>query len=288
MSPFLSEFSNPWHDVLAVLSAILLVVVPVEQILTLKILGERNNRRKRLTPYLINLAVANLVFVFSSLTFSLGSNLSRRYIANKATCIVFGYLQSASVLVTFATFAACTVIVYNTATELKVNNVILNRRKDTMLVLGMWLYCFVILIPTIIIWNRNTFHPNTFGCIPIWPLKTPEDIAYFVIFTILGFSMPMIVNFVYSVKIYLFFGSNMHLLQMSYSQRKRYQEYKKVSKMMITSVVVYSICWTPFTIVGLVSLSGYTPSPALRAIPYLMSMCGVLFNSIIYAIFNAK
>lgn len=200
---------------------------------------------------------------------------------------MFGYLSSTSVLVTFATFAACTVIVYYTATELKANNVILTKRKDTKLVLGIWLYCFVILIPTIIIWNRNTFHPNIFGCIPIWTLKTPEDIAYFVIFTILGFSMPMIFNFLQHAQHALPF-SNMHLLQMSYSQRKRYQEYKKVSKMMITSVVVYSICWTPFTIVGLVSLFGYTPSPALRAIPHLLSKCGVLFNPIIYAIFNAK
>ena len=287
MSSVWSEFSNPWHDILAALSAILPVLVPVEQILTLKILGEKDNRRKRLTPYLINLAVVNLVFVFSSLTFSLGSNISRRYIANKVTCIVFGYISSTTVLVTFATFAVCTVIVYYTATELKANNVIINRRKDTKLILGIWLYCFVILIPTIIMWNRESFHPNTFGCIPMWTLKTPEDIAYFVILTILGFSMPMMFNFIYSVKIYLLF-SNTQLLQMSYCQRKRYQEYKNVSKMMITAVVVYAICWTPFTVVGLVSLSGYTPSPALRAIPYLLSKSGVLFNPIIYVIFNAK
>lgn len=64
MSPHVSEFPNTWHDALAGLLIILLVILPVEQILTLKILRQEDNRRKRLTPYLINLVVANLMFIF--------------------------------------------------------------------------------------------------------------------------------------------------------------------------------------------------------------------------------
>ena len=287
MSPHVSEFPNTWHEALAGLLIILLVILPVEQILTLKILRQEDNRRKRLTPYLVNLVVANLMFIFFSATFSVDSNLSRRYVSNKPTCIAFGYFSSAAVLVTFATLAACTVTAYHAATELKTTHLIIKRRKETKIILGIWFFSLVILSPMIIIWKKETFHPSTFRCKPFWTLKTPEDIAYFVILTILGFSTPMIFNLVYSFKIYLLFAS-INLRQMTYCQRRRYQECKNVSKMMIASVVVYLFCWTPFTIVQLVSLFGYTSSPGLRAIPYLLSKTSTLYNPIIYAIFNAK
>lgn len=287
MSLEVSKFSIAWHDALAGLLAIFLVLVPVEQILTLKILLRKDNRRKRLTPYLINLAVANLVFVLSSFPFSLASNISRRYVSDKPTCIAFGFFTSASVLVTFATFAACTGTVYSAATELKTIPLNVKSRKDSKTILGIWFFSFVILSPMIPIWNKETFHPSTSGCIPLWTLKTPEDIAYFVILTILGFSTPMIINFVFSVKIYLTFA-NIRLGEMTLRQRRRYQECMNISKMIIASVVVFLICWTPLSIVGLVSLFGYSPSPGMRAIPYLLCKSSTLYNPIIYAVFNVK
>ena len=288
MSTETGEFPIPWHDALAGLLAMFSLLVTIEQILALKILHRDENRRKRLTPYLINLAAGNLVFVFSSFTFTFASNVSRQYVANKQTCILFGYLSSASVLSIFATFAACTGTVYNAVTELKTTQLVAGSRKDTKIILGMWLFSFVILSPMIAIWNRDTFHPSTFGCTPIWTLKTPEDVAYFVILTILGFSSPMIMNLVYSIKIYLVFANMGQMIKMTLRQRRRFQKYKNISKMIIVSVAVFVICWTPFTIVGLASMFGYSPSPGIRAVPYLLSKSSVLYNPIIYAVFNAR
>ena len=204
MSTETGEYPISWHDALAGLIAALLLIVPIEQILTLKILLREDNRRKRLTLYLINLVVANLVFVFSSFTFAVASNISRRYVANKQTCIFFGYLSCVSVLIVFATFAACTGTVYNAVTELKATQLIIRSRKDTKIIVGIWLFSCVILSPMIAIWNRDAFRLSTAGCTPIWTLKTPEDIAYFVILTILGFFLPMILNVVYSINWDLF------------------------------------------------------------------------------------
>ena len=288
MSPLTGEFPHSWHDATTVFLSIILFLVPIEQILTLKILRQRASHRKRLTPYLINLVVANLVFVFSSVTFALGSNLSGRYISNKVTCITFGYIACTAVLATFTTFAACTVTVFNTASTLTATRVTTNTRKDTQIIVGIWFCCLLILVPMITIWNNDTYSPGISGCIPMWTLKTPGDIAYFVILTLFGFSLPMILSFVFCVKIYLFFR-NIKLGQMSYDQQRRYHDYRNVSKMIIASVVVFVICWTPYTIIGLLSaVSGYPPSPELRIIPYLLSKSSVLYNPVIYTIFSAK
>lgn len=281
------EFPAPWHDALAGLTAILLALVPIEQILTLKILLRVDNRRKRLTPYLINLAVANLIFVFFNFPLSVASNLSRRYVTGKPLCIFLGYIMSASVLVTFATFAACTVIVYNATNELTTTPQAAKRRKDIIIILGIWFLAFAILSPMVGFWRRETFQPGTSGCTPMRTLQTAGDIAYFVILTVVAFSTPMGISFVYSIKIYLFFGQ-IKPFQMSFRQQQKYREYKNISKMIIASVMVFVICWTPFTIVGLVSVFGYSPSPELRAIPYLLSKSSVFYNPIIYANFNAK
>ncbi|KAJ7378225.1 hypothetical protein OS493_024174 [Desmophyllum pertusum] len=73
-----------------------------------------------------------------------------------------------------------------------------------------------------------------------------------------------------------------------HSANARYQEYRNVSKMIIVSVVIFVVCWSPFTIVGVLSMLGYSPSPELRAIPYFLSKSSVLYNPLIYVIFNAK
>ncbi|XP_078381547.1 melanopsin-like [Oculina patagonica] len=281
------EFPSPLHDALAGLIAILLVLAPIEQILTLKILLRVDNRRKRLTPYIINLVAANVLFVFFNFPLSVASNLSRRYVSGKPVCIFLGYISSASVLVTFATFAACTGIVYYATNELTTAPRAVKRRKDIIIILGIWLLAFAILSPMIAFWRQETFQPGTTGCTPVRTLQTPGDIAYFVILTVVAFSTPIGISFVYSIKTYLYFAQ-IKPFQMSFLQQQKYREYKNVSKMIIVSVVVFVICWTPFAIVGLLSVFGYTPSPELRAIPYLLPKTSVLYNPIIYAIFNAK
>lgn len=287
MSSEMSEFPVPWHNALAVLVAVLLAFVPIEQLLTLKILLRKDNRQKRLTPFLINLAVANLIFVFFNFTLSVPSNLSRRYVSDKPVCIFAGYLTSAAVLVTFATFSACTVIVFNGTNELTTTSQIAKRRRDIKIILGIWLLAFAILSPMISFWKQETFHPGTTGCTPIRTLHTAADIAYFAVLTVVAFTTPMCISLVYSIKIYLFFV-RIKPFQMSFFQQQKYREYKNISKMMIASVIVFVVCWTPFTIVGLMTVFGYSLSPGLRAIPYLISKSSVLYNPIIYAIFNAK
>lgn len=284
-----SEYPAKWHDALAGLVVIFLVLVPVVQMLTLKILLQKDNRRKRLTPYLINLAVANLIFAFFSFPLSLASNLSRRYIADKPVCIFLGYLSSAAVLVTFATFAFCIRVVYNATNTLKTTQfcIFKARKKYTKINLGMWFFAFVMLSPMVPFWNRDTFHPGTSGCYPMRSLENAWDITYFVVLTVLAFCVPMTISFVYSIKIYLFFVNNKPC-QISFTQQRRYQEYRNVSKMIIVSVVIFVVCWSPFTIVGVLSMLGYSPSPELRAIPYFLSKSSVLYNPLIYVIFNAK
>ena len=131
------ELSAPWHDALAVLLAIISAFALVEQILTLKILLRRENRRKRLTPYLINLAVTNLIFVCSSYTLSMASHLSRRFVSSKPVCILFGYIASATVLVTFASFTASTCLVYRATKELT-KQLTIARNKDVKVIMLIW------------------------------------------------------------------------------------------------------------------------------------------------------
>lgn len=280
------QFSAPWHDALAGLLAIFLVLVLLLQILTLKILVRKENRRKRLTPYLINLAVTNLISVCSSYTLSIASNLSRRFVSGKPVCIIFGYITSASVLVTFASFTACTCFVYNATKELA-TPLTVKRSKDIKIIILIWFLAFAILSPMIEFWNQETFRPGTSGCTPMRLLKTPEDIAYFVVLTVVGFCAPMTISAIYSVKIYLFFVQ-VKPFQMSLFQQRKYHEYRNVSKMIIALVVVLVGCWIPYAIVSVVTLFGYPPSPELRALLSLLSKSSVLYTPIIYATFNGK
>lgn len=280
------ELSAPWHDALAVLLAILSAFALVEQILTLKILLRRENRRKRLTPYLINLAVTNLLFVCSSYTLSMASYLSRRFVSSKPVCILFGYIASATVLVTFASFTASTCLVYRATKELT-KQLTIARNKDVKIIMLIWFLAFAILSPMIEFWKKDSFQPGTTGCTPIRLLQTPEDIAYFVVLTVVAFSAPMTISAVYSVKIYLFFVQ-VKPFQMSIFQQRKYQEYKSVSKMIIALVVVFVACWIPHTIVSSVTLAGYPPSPELQALLSLLSKSSVLYTPLIYAAFNNK
>lgn len=286
MNSKIFELSAPWHDALAVLLAIFVAFALVEQILTLKILSRRENRRKRLTPYLINLAVTNLIFVCSNYTLSMASHLSRRFVSSKPVCILFGYIASASVLVTFASLTARTCLVYNATKELT-KHLTIKRNKDIKIILLIWFLAFAILSPMIEFWNQDRFQPGTSGCTPMRLLQTPEDIAYFVALTVVAFSAPMTISAVYSVKIYLFFVQ-VKPFQMSLVQQRKYQEYKNVSKMIIALVVVFVSCWIPYTIFSLVTLIGHLPSPELQALLSLLTKSSVLHTPIIYATFNSK
>lgn len=286
MNSKISELSAPWHDALAVLLAIFLAFALVEQILTLKILLRRENRRKQLTPYLINLAVTNLIFVCSSYTLSMASRLSRRFVSSKPVCILFGYIASASVLVTFASFTACTCLVYKATKELT-KQLTIKRNKDVKIIMLIWFLAFAILSPLIKFWKQDSFQPGATGCTPMRLLQTREDIAYFVVLTVVAFFVPMMISAVYSVKIYLFFVQ-VKRFQMSLFQQRKYQEYKSVSKMIIALVVVFVVCWIPYTIVSSVTLIGYPPSLKLQALLSLLSKLSVLYTPMIYATFNSK
>ena len=286
MNSKISELSAPWHDALAVLLAIFLAFGLVEQILTLKILLRKENLRKRLTPYLINLAVTNLIFVCSSYTLSMASHSSHRFVSTKPVCIIFGYIASTSVLVTFALFTACTCLVYKATKELTKQRTI-KRKKDVKIIMLIWFLAFAALSPMIEFWKQDSFQPSTFGCTPMRLLQTPEDIAYFVVLTVVAFVVPMTISAVYSVKIYLFFVQAKPF-QMSLVQQRKYQEYKSVSKMIIALVVVFVVCWIPYSIVSSVTLIGYSPSPELQALLSLLSKSSVLYTPIIYATFNSK
>ena len=286
MNSKISELPAPWHDTLAVLLAISVAFALAEQLLTLKILLQRENRRKRLTPYLVNLAVTSLIFVCSNNTLSMASHLSRRFASSKPVCILFGYIASASVLVTFASCTACTCLVYSAIKELN-KQFTIKRSKDIKIILLIWFLAFAILSPMIEFWNQNSFQPGTSGCTPMRLLQTPGDITYFVVLTVVAFSAPMAISAVYSVKTYLFFVQ-VKPFQISLVQQRKYQECKNVSKMIIALVVVFVACWIPYTIVSSVALIGYPPSPELLALLSLLSKSSVLHTPIIYATFNNK
>lgn len=278
--------SPPLHDAVAGLCSIFLAFVLVEQSLTLKFLLRKENRRKRLTPYLINLAVTNLVFVCSCYPLSIASNLSRRFVSGKPVCILLGYIASAAVLVTFASFTACTCLVYNATKELT-RPLTMKRNKDIKIILLIWVLAFGVLSPLIEFWNQESFQPGTSGCTPMRLLKTPEDIAYFVVLTLVAFCAPMTISAVYSVKIFLFFVQAKPF-QMSLVQQRKYREFKNVSKMIIALVLVYVVCWIPYSIVSVVTLVGHPPNPDLQALLSLLSKSSVLYTPIIYATFNSK
>ena len=191
-----SDLPVVWHNAMTALLIVLVVVSVLVQAVTLKILLKIDNRRAALTPYLVNIAVANLVFVLPSFLNEIASSISRGWFADKPTCVVIGLISCAPVLVTFGTFAGCVRTVYKTCKSIQGN-----RGHDKKFFFVIWSLAFIILIPAACFWTKDSYKPGSHGCIPMWRFPSTTEIVYLVILTIVAFFLPIAVSFIYGVKI---------------------------------------------------------------------------------------
>lgn len=203
------------HLGLMVYSSVMTIVLSIGvlgNVVTLVVLAHRNHRRRNITPYLSNNAVANLLIVVFGYPVAVSANLQGKYLlANNANCNWSSFVNGSTGIASIITLATLSFVI-------KLNVARWNRspqsslRKSCCVIAGIWIYSTGLMVPPLLGWNKYVPGSARFSCCPDWTSRDITDLSYNVFLIIMGFVVPLTVIGYSFFKIWRYVASILYLL----------------------------------------------------------------------------
>ncbi|KZC13832.1 Neuropeptide Y receptor [Dufourea novaeangliae] len=259
-----------------------------------------NPRMKTVTNFfIVNLALGDILMTLFCVPPSFVSIFLLQYWPfGPELCPIVNYLQGVSVLVSAYTLVAISIDRYIAIMwPLKPK---LSKRQALLLILAVWMLAMVISFPIAIV-SRLT-QPSIYYemcdhyiCEEVWP-SMKNRYYYSIALLVLQYVIPiMALMFTYTSIAVMVWGKRPPGEAENIRDQRMARSKRKMVKMMVTVVIVFTICWLPFNIlilimdndddVGLMSWSGI---PFLWMVLHCLAMSHSCYNPVIYCWMNAR
>ncbi|XP_002008619.3 somatostatin receptor type 2 [Drosophila mojavensis] len=149
-----------------------------------------------------------------------------------------------------------------------------------------WTTSVLLMLPVILFASTYESEPNHFTCSINWPeaFNIQSETAFILYSLILGFVTPLIFIMIF----YCLVIRKLHTVGPKHKSKEKKRSHRKVTKLVLTVITVYIMCWLPHWI-SQVALISSTPSCASRLELAVFLACGCLsysnsaMNPILYA-----
>jgi hypothetical protein len=268
--------------------AFLLVTGCIAQAITIKVLFLKENRKKHLTPYLVNIVVANIMVILGSFPTTFVSSLKNRWVFNDAVCRLNGLLTGIGCIAMMATMTCITTKIHSLVRH---QNVVINQihmpqdRSYVKNLTAIWTYSLVAMAPPIVGLTDMELEAADTNCVPVWSPKRVPDKIYIIILTIVAYVIPVVVSLMYLWKTRLTLSKHISIMNDRFLNL-RFGSFKNIYRMSAVAVFVFTFAWLPYGVYVLISLfSGENIfSVELTMVPVLTAKTSVIVNPFIYAI----
>ncbi|MCI4378333.1 hypothetical protein PGIGA_G00214660 [Pangasianodon gigas] len=159
-----------------------------------------------------------------------------------------------------------------------------NYRKHLLAVGGSWLYSLIWTVPPLLGWSSYGLEGAGTSCSVSWTDRSSESHSYIICLFVFCLGLPVLVM-VYS------YGRLLYAVKQLGKIRKtaRTRDYHLLI-MVITTVVCYLLCWTPYSVVAIMATFGRPGiiTPVASIIPSLLAKSSTVINPVIYIFMNKQ
>nr|AXN75739.1 opsin [Exaiptasia diaphana] len=260
----------------------------IGNVLTIIVFLLKQNRCKVITPFFINLAIANLFITVFGYPVAINVNLTReRLLEGTVACTWYGFVNGSVGIASIVMLTEISVVMWYNMTSLFVLDNIPLKYKVALLTCP-WLYGILVMTPPLFGWNR--FIPGSSGisCCPDWRSNDQRTLIYNILLVILGFLLPLVVICISYIKIYRFFSRE--ISNNNFSQDKRRQSQIRVTRVIVASIVAFVVSWSPYCVISLAAMFSHRHvlKPGEAEIPDLLAKSSVIYNPIIYTLLSRQ
>ncbi|XP_064099025.1 RYamide receptor-like [Macrobrachium nipponense] len=280
-----------------VMYLLILIIAITGNSIVVYVVGSSIKMRTVTNYFIANLAVGDLCMAIFCLPFSFLSTLILKYWPfGSHLCVTVNYLQAVSVFVSAFTLVAISLdrylaIIYPLRPRM-------TRFQAKVIISGVWAFSLLTTLPIVI--YSKLMMPGVnfyryFGrevCTEDWSSNPSSGAAYSVALMVLQYFLPLaVLVFTYSRIAAVVWGKT-HLGETPARANRVARSKKKTIKMMVTVVLVYTLCWLPFNtlmvIRGILDIDNWPHMLYVWAFFHWLAMSHTCYNPLILFWMNTK
>ncbi|KXJ27326.1 Melanopsin [Exaiptasia diaphana] len=260
----------------------------VGNLLTVIVFVQKRHRSKIISPYILNLAMADLFIIIFGYPVVISATLSsQKLLAGTAKCTWSAFVNGSVGIASIATLTEISYIMCRSITSIQ-PKIDIHKKRIAITILGAWIYGILTVVPPLFGWSR--FVPGTarVSCAPDWSSDTFQSLVYNIALMIMGFFLPLAIILISYYKIYRALLLNSVLSRQKAILVRRRKSQVKVVRMIAASVLAFVLSWSPYCVVCLIAMikHEYIISSGEAEIPELMAKASVIYNPFVYIAMN--
>ncbi|XP_071872896.1 RYamide receptor isoform X1 [Bombus fervidus] len=255
-------------------------------------------RMKTVTNFfIVNLAFGDILMaLFCVPTSSISTLILQYWPFGPEVCFIVIYLQAVSVLVSAYTLVAISIDRYIAIMwPLKPR---LSKRQAQFLILTVWMLAMIISLPIAIVSklsqpSKKYERCNQYICVEVWP-SMENKYYYSIALLVLQYVIPItVLVFTYTSIAVMVWGKRPPGEAENVRDQRMARSKRKMIKMMVTVVIVFTICWLPLNILNLLmdnneTLESWAGLPFVWMVLHWLAMSHSCYNPVIYCWMNAR
>ncbi|XP_057332517.1 tachykinin-like peptides receptor 99D isoform X1 [Microplitis mediator] len=297
-----NKFTLPlWRQILwYCLFVSMIVVATGGNLIVIWIVLVHKRMRSVTNIFLVNLSIADTMVSLLNVTFNFYYMLHSHWTFGNLYCKVSQFIAVLTICASVFTLMAISIDRYKAIMNPLRQR--MSRRKTLCIAIVIWIFSVILSIPNLIFYNiyTVTFQNGMVRivCYGDWPNKDDNEFSYDeyiynIIFMILTYFLPVgSMTFTYARVGFELWGSQ-SIGEQTHNQMESIKSKRRVVKMMIVIVGIFTVCWLPFHIYFIVvsTLPDVTNEPYIQEVYlaiYWLAMSNSMYNPIIYCWMNSR
>lgn len=210
----------------------------------------RSSNMKTVTNmYIVNLAISDFIFLIS-MPLLMTTTWLRFWLFGPAMCKVYNIMYSINLFTGIFTLTALSADRYLAVCHAVASQRFRTPMNSMLAILGIWAISVLVMLPIILYANTvpSFLYKDKLSCTISWPRNqiVPPEKAYTWYTFMLGFAVPVSLVSIFYILVIIRIQNLGPANQQKSSERRK--KSKKVTKMVLTVISVYVICWLPYWI----------------------------------------
>ena len=173
-----------------IVMVLILILGSTGNILTLVVVLHPDHRSKTITPFIVNLAVADLCIILFGYpvvinTIFTGGSLRE----GQAECVLSGFANGTVGISSIACLTVMSLVMHQKIKATSAKR--LSRKQTAVLIAGTWAYGILSMLPPAVGWNKFVPGAAQISCCPDWTDRSPAAISYNIFLVLVGFVIPL-------------------------------------------------------------------------------------------------
>nr|FAA00406.1 TPA: opsin [Nematostella vectensis] len=284
--------TTPWGSegpvAYGVVMSLILTTGLAGNILTIIVLMRREHRSKVITPFMINVAVLDLIIIALGYPVAIIANFTGiRMKEGDSRCQWTAFINGATGIAAIITLTAMSIVMRNTITH-----PIVKKRLSCKYLFGslcaIWTYGILTMLPPLVGWSKFVPGAAKVSCGPDWETQNASTLSYNIVLLIVGFVIPVGIISACYLNIFRFLRSQPVPPAFISITSQRRRAHLRIARMILVSIISFVISWSPYCVVSVIAMVQRAPalSQGFAEIPELMAKASVVYNPLVFTVMN--